>query len=303
MDSFRSQLLAFRAQIDQIDDQLMELLVQRAAIVSEVGALKKHHLQDECYIRSGREGDMVRRIYTFFKDKPLSAEAMAGIWRLLIAASTAIEENLTIATLSDDQSSSYWLSREYFGNFLPIQTHRTTSRVIGDLMEGKASIGVLPLPSIADSESWWPLLFTDKARSLRIFALLPFIQHENARLTQAVAIARLEPEASAQDVSYFALEVDESVSTSRLQSAFQRAQLEATWVNILQHPGGKRAVLVAINGFLKPDGLPIEAVRQSLDSSLLRLEWLGAHPAPIMVPDSKPLLAKAPLDVSKTAAT
>ena len=48
-----------RSEIDKIDNQMIELLGQRMAIVSRVGELKKNN-NEKFFIKSNREADMIK---------------------------------------------------------------------------------------------------------------------------------------------------------------------------------------------------------------------------------------------------
>ena len=290
MSEFKKALTKHREAIDAIDDDIIALLLKRCEIVQEVGKLKREHMPDQNFIRSGREADMIRRIYKAFSDTPFSAEAAVSIWRLIIAASTHIENELSLSVLQTDEESHYaWLGREYFGNFLPVSTQRMASHVVADVADGKASIGILPLPSMADEESWWPHLISDRERSPKIFAQIPMLAHKSSgkSLTPALAIAMLEPEESSDDVSYLALEVDDSISTSRLQTLFTQAKLKGGWISVLTHPSGLRQLLVNIEGFVSEDDARLEKLRESLGESVQRMAYLGSHGVPIQLPVEK----------------
>ncbi len=57
-----TELAAFRRQIDEIDDKIIDLLIERTGIVGRVGELKRKAAPGRCPIRPGREAEMLRRI-------------------------------------------------------------------------------------------------------------------------------------------------------------------------------------------------------------------------------------------------
>src|SRR4051812_24910827 len=114
-------LEACRAEIDAIDNSILELLSRRVGIVREVGALKQASADlsgaHKSFIRPGREAEMVRRIARQAHENLPQAAALAQMWRLIIASAIDIEEGgASVATLSTDTNREcYWLAREYFG--------------------------------------------------------------------------------------------------------------------------------------------------------------------------------------------
>src|SRR5205823_4317404 len=99
----------------------------------------------------------------------------------------------------------------------------------------------------------------------------------------ALAIARIVPEDSGDDLSLLVLEADHNVSQNRLQTAFATAKLEANWINIATISPATRHHLVEIKGFVTPDHAGITLLRAALGASLLNVNFLGAYAAPVIV--------------------
>ena len=94
-DSTDSEIAAFRQQIDEIDDKIANLLIERTAVVSRVGEVKHKAGPGKCPIRPGREAAMVRRITAKFENTPFLPAAAAAIWRIIIGMSTAVQPNIS----------------------------------------------------------------------------------------------------------------------------------------------------------------------------------------------------------------
>jgi len=87
-DSSRELSLS-RQRIDKVDDGIIKLLNERAAIVLEVGAIKeKLHLPAGA---PGREEQVLRRVAEQAR-APLTAEAARRIYAAIIAEMTAMEQ-------------------------------------------------------------------------------------------------------------------------------------------------------------------------------------------------------------------
>jgi len=280
------ELLEFRRQIDALDDRIIDLLTQRTNIVRNVGKYKHENFPGICPIRAAREADMVKRIVEKFKDSSFPPAAAAAIWRTIIGASTSVEGALAISAYAPDkQNDLYWMAREYFGPFLPVTKQPYIKRVIGDVMDGKAAVGIVPMPSSNDNESWWLSLIQTSDDSPKIFAHIPFVHFAAvARDTPvALAIARIKPEETDNDVSIFVIEADGNLSQNKLQSAFVSAKLETSWVNITTVNAASRHHLIEIKGFITPDHEKILSVTKELGSAVMNLYCLGAYAQPITI--------------------
>lgn len=280
-DTSAATLAGYRREIDAIDDQLIDLLKDRIRIVDKVGKLKKSQGETGLFVRSGREGAMLRRIYEAFDGHDFNAQAAAAMWRQIIAASIHLESPLSLSVYCPkNESSLFWLAREYFGGFVPIHPVGNVGQVLGDLSDGKANIGVLPYPD--DSAAWWTLMAQEQEKSPKIFAHVPAILSPELPKTTpfGLAIGVTTPEPSGNDQSYFRFTLDETISTSKLQGVLQDAGLTCTIIHTVSRPP-MRSLLMRMDGFHNRDSEAIEQVEQQIKN--IDLCWLGAHPAAIII--------------------
>lgn len=285
--SFDDELASLRHQIDGFDQQLIAILKDRTAIVRKVGALKRNHAPGLCPIRAAREAQQLRAIATAFAQGDFPAPAAMAIWRLIISASLSVESDLKLSVYaSADDASCALLAGEYFGHFLPTQRQNTARRVIADVMDGKASVGILPAPRMDDPAPWWPdlALMAKDGKAPLIFARLPLaLTARSAQQPQALAIAKVAPEPSGDDVSYLALSMDESLSTHRLQTALAAAKIEASWAGAVNKTGGQRELLVEMKGYHTPETEALKNMLATLSTGLRSAAFLGSCAAPLVV--------------------
>ncbi len=283
-DAFTTSLADFRARIDAMDDELIALLKARCAVVAQVGELKKAHLDTRCFIRPGRESTMVRRIAGEFADHPFSAGAVAAIWRLIIAASTSIEQPLRIvAYFQPTAQDAYWLAREYFGGFSAVTKETVPSRIIGQVMDGTSLVGVLPALDAGGEESWWRLVPRgEEASRPSIFACLPYASMEPNPRPLALAVGYVDCEPTGDDVTYLVVESKHDLSQSRIHTHFQQSTLNARWLQVVQEPGtDSRLHLIELEGFIDRSHPVLAALQEQCREQLLGLTILGAHAKPI----------------------
>lgn len=287
-DNTSPEIKAHRKEIDAIDDQIIALLKERIAVVEKVGEVKRAENEKGLFIRSGREGSMVRRVYNAFRTSRFNASAAVAMWRQIIAASIHVECPLNLSMLyTRNDPDLLWLAREYFGTFIPITPVATSNRVVSELVNDTANVGVFPHPmehGHFDDEdtAWWQTIENLGRGKLKIFAHLPAVitKESPKNLPRGLAVGNLTPEASGDDQSYFALELEETISTSRLNDLFTKVKLNAKFINtVSQNP--VRYVLVQVEGFHDDKSKAIKQVTKELDCP--RVIWLGAHPTPIEV--------------------
>lgn len=282
-------LAEFRKHIDAIDERIIALIRERTGIVKQVGELKKREYPGLCPLRPGREAEQVRRVAERFQGTDFSPAAAAAIWRSLIMASLSVEGNISISVCAVEGSQDlYWLAREYFSGFVNIIRQGTPRRVLGDLLDGKAQVCVLPPFTNDDKLRWWPdmiALSAGKDISPRIFAHLPFVQvgKPSRDAARALAVGMIAPENTGNDVSYIAVEAEENTSMHKLQTAFAQAKLQASWIDVAHFRSASRCHVVEVKGFITPEDEAFKAFTAHMGTSLLRSFFLGAYAAPLVI--------------------
>lgn len=279
---------SLRTQIDALDEKLIAIIGERTGLVKKVGALKAGDAPGKCPLRPGREAQQLRRIMERFKDGDFPAPAAAAIWRMLIMGSLSVEGEIRISAYAPEQARElFWLSREYFGPFTPMIRQANPKRVIGDVLDGKAQIGVLPMLHGGGEPSlrWWPDIAGPAADRPKIFAALPFLKSErpSREVPLALAVGRVEPEETGNDISYLALRVDEAASQHRLQTAFAQAGLEVSWLEVATLMPGERHHLVEVKGFVTEENEAYKKFASGLGAALYEGIFLGAVACPIII--------------------
>jgi len=174
-----------RPKIDAIDNQLLELLDQRAELVKQVGAIKASQGDSASFIRSGREADMARNLLNTTHSLPKTA--LYQIWLIIISSSLQIENGLNIYTTHVNATpDSCRLIQQYFG-IKPI-FEDTNQKVIEQLQQCGTCVGVF------SSGSWWQQL---QGTEIKIFAKLPFMAEDTSQ--PLYLAAKITPEPSDKD--------------------------------------------------------------------------------------------------------
>jgi chorismate mutase/prephenate dehydratase len=279
----QAKLTEFRGQIDALDDKIIDLLIERIGVVSQVGAMKRGVDAAQCPLRPGREADMIRRVAQKFEGTDFSSAAAAAIWRILIGASTAVEGALKISVYAPEKDESlYWMAREYFGGFLPISKQPQIRRVIGDVMDGKASVGIVPNFTHTGEDQWWTTLLQQGQDTPSIFAHVPFVYYDqpNSHSPAGLAIGNITPEATQEDVSIIVLDTEYNVSQHRLQTAFAQVNLQAQWLSIANLSSHSRHHLIELKGFIDKDHAGIKSFLSGLGGAVIHSYFLGSYAVP-----------------------
>jgi chorismate mutase/prephenate dehydratase len=273
-----------RDDIDVIDDEMHELLMRRVDIVEQIGALKKVAPGDLA-IRPAREARILRRLVAQHRGR-FPAPVVVRIWRELIAATTRLQGPFSIAVHAPEKSVGYWdVARDQYGSATKATLHRTANPVIRAVVDGTATIGILPIPAEDDAAPWWPHLIFDSAISPRIIARLPFIEHSDQRFEDlgALAIALTEQEASGDDVSFIVVEASAGLSRGSLKQAFDASGLPATditaWSETKKAP--TQLHLVQVGDFVGVGDVRLDAAAAKLGDQITRFVGLGGYAVPI----------------------
>ena len=88
------ELAKLRAQIDQVDDQILALLDRRAAVVQEVGRRKRE--QRQTFHVPHRERAVLERL-TAAADGPFPREAVRPVFREIMSACLSLESPLLVS--------------------------------------------------------------------------------------------------------------------------------------------------------------------------------------------------------------
>ena len=191
-------LQQLRQKIDAVDDELLALLAKRCGYVEQVGHLKAAS-GVKIIIRPGREVMLIQKAASFSQSCHLSEAALASLWRIIISASSQIEQPITVGIAPSATSTEHQLYvQAFYGSFVPRTPMDDTATILRALSDHRLTVGAFAgndttlaelLPSYPD---------------LRIFAALPFANsarwHDGAPLYLVGAVT---PEATGDDLSLF----------------------------------------------------------------------------------------------------
>lgn len=139
-----------RQRIDAIDQQIMQLVSERARCAQAVAEVKQKEQAaagvsgDVVYYRPEREAQVLRNIM-MRNPGPLKDEEMARLFREIMSACLALEKPLTVAFPGGVGDFAHAATLKHFGRSVRAHPHAAVDDVFRDVEAGMAHYGVVPV--------------------------------------------------------------------------------------------------------------------------------------------------------------
>jgi chorismate mutase/prephenate dehydratase len=156
------KLKQYREQIDKLDDELLKLVNQRAALAQQIGHLK----EDGVVLRPEREAQVLERLQKQ-NSGPLSNSAVAQLFTEVMSQCRALEAPLKVAYLGPAGTFSEAAMRKRFGHATDGMPCDTFDEIFRAVEGGSANYGVVPVENSNEGmigHNLDLLLQTEKAR-------------------------------------------------------------------------------------------------------------------------------------------
>ncbi|HEY3307600.1 MAG TPA: prephenate dehydratase [Desulfuromonadaceae bacterium] len=131
-----------RADIDGVDDRIVELLNQRSNLVIEVGKLKTG--SNQAFHVPGRERQIYERLLSL-NPGPFPNDALRSIYREIISACLALESPMKVAFLGPKATFSHLATMQQFGLSAELVPMKSIPSVFEEVEKDKALYGVVPV--------------------------------------------------------------------------------------------------------------------------------------------------------------
>jgi len=276
-----TELAELRRRIDEIDDRMHQLLMQRAEITRAIGRTKGG---DGLFIRPGREAQVLRRIIRQHEG-PFPRASLAMIWREIFSGSTLVQGEFSVAVLSGGGSPAELrpLTRDHFGVETPVKTMSSAAQVLRAVSEGEASVAVLPLPDGEEESPWWLGLARRGPEVPRIVARLPFVPLPEAsgRYEEALVVARIPQEETGEDCSFLAVEMSGELSRSALRAHLEGVAIEAASLFDHHTSGGGEITLLQCAGYIAEGDSRLMRLVEESNGAIDRVWALGGYANPL----------------------
>lgn len=269
-----------RAEIDRIDDELLELLARRIELAGDIAREKRSRDGDGPVVRPAREAAILRRLVGRAAGR-FPADALVRIWRELFAATSRAQRPFAVAVFART-CREYEAVRDHVGSVVPLLRAESCGQAARMWQDGRAEFLALPLD--AGTASWWRGLADRPGREPGVAVRLPLFVREGEEPPVLFLLGRVPPEPSGADRSLLMVELDDLLSRAGLLEALARAGAAPRHLALLEEPG--RVVhFVEVAGFLAGEEEREAAeLLAPVAAHVLRVAVLGAYPEPMRLP-------------------
>lgn len=221
----------WRSRINDLDDQILQLLIQRAEAALQIGDLKRHQ-EGRPYVPE-REAEILARLTQRVRP-PLSPGAVRAIWGEIFSACRALERPLTVGYLGPRATFTHQAALRHFGSSASYVAGRSIADVFDDVERGRVDYGVVPVENSAEGAVNVTLdRLIDSTAFICGELYLPITQHllSHARDLSEVKAVVSHPQALAQCRGWLAQHLPE-VPTQEVTSTAAAAELAAGDVTV-----------------------------------------------------------------------
>jgi chorismate mutase/prephenate dehydratase len=138
-----------RQDIDQVDQQIHQLLNQRAQLAEGVAKAKFASDPNPLFYRPEREAQVLRNVMAR-NEGPLQDETVARIFREIMSACLALEAPQTIAFLGPEGTFTQAAALKHFGHQALTKPLTTIDEVFREVEAGSAHYGVVPVENSSE---------------------------------------------------------------------------------------------------------------------------------------------------------
>jgi chorismate mutase len=280
MSTTPSDLTGLRRRLDEIDDRLHDLLIDRAKIISMVAASKRDGNQPS--FQPAREAEIIRRLVGRHRGA-FPAATLVLMWREMLAATVRLQSPFSVAVFAPCDQPGFWdLARDHYGSNTPMAAYDAAGQVIRAIVDGEASVGVLPMPQPDEPDPWWRQLLSIDESAVQVIARLPFGLPGNARgdAADALAIGRSVFQESGFDRTLLAAEWAAEITPAQI---LQGVSAQGLWCTFLASGVRDRCSVnrLEVEGFVSISDTRLEKIRRELGGTLHRLLPIGGYAVPL----------------------
>ncbi len=136
-------LISHRNQIDKIDEQILQLLNERATHAKAIGEIKIAQGDTEMY-RPEREAQVLQK-HISRNQGPIPNQEVARLFREIMSTCLALEKPLSIAYLGPEKTFTELAASKLFGGSAQLEPKPTINEVFRAVESGSIDFGVVPI--------------------------------------------------------------------------------------------------------------------------------------------------------------
>ena len=196
-------LADLRKEIDAIDEQVHQLLMNRADIIDRLIKVKKTQEVGSAF-RPAREADMMRRLVQRHRGI-LPLDTVEGIWRVIVSTFTYVQAPFSVhADVSVGEPAMRDSARFHFGFVVPYVAHFSAQAAVEAVARSKGDLALVSTTS--GHTPWWITL--EPVGAPKIIARMPFIERaDHPAALPVFAVSRVADDALVLEVETWSIRV------------------------------------------------------------------------------------------------
>ncbi len=257
-----------REEIDSIDNQVHDLFMRRADLVSSVSAAKK--LAGLQIVHPAREAKLIRRLLDRHSGV-LPRSTIVRIWRELISSVSLLQTGLSVVV----SSSSYWdIAKNYFGSETPMSNVSSAENALDEVRGNGVYFAVMPWTKSGEDAPWWASL-VDENNDLSIVCALPYGGDISNDSKKALVVSKIDFMSSDNDISFIGVSLNNNINRDIIINNAKDAGFEM--VNIFSNKSDNM-YLLEVKGFVDSSSDKMLALCKYLDGNFLYCGVIGGYP-------------------------
>ena len=136
-------LAKLRRRVDEIDDNLIELLIERMDLSTKVGEAKRTTDERGVVVDSAREEELVRRLQDMAQDR-LPGVLIRRIWREIISESVRLQRELKVSYLGPPGTFSHTAALLHFGSSSVPVPQENVAACFDAVKQGQSEFAIVP---------------------------------------------------------------------------------------------------------------------------------------------------------------
>lgn len=137
----------WRSRINNLDDEILDLLTQRAEAALRIGDLKRR--SGASVYAPEREAEVMRRLDGVDATR-LPRDAVRAIWREIMSACRALEAPMTVAFLGPQATFTHQAALAHFGASVEFRPCRTIADIFEEVERARVDWGVVPVENTTE---------------------------------------------------------------------------------------------------------------------------------------------------------
>jgi chorismate mutase/prephenate dehydratase len=137
----------WRSRINDLDNQILHLLNQRAEAALRIGDLKRR--QDAPSYVPEREAEIIRRL-TVQNPGPLSPQVVGDVWREILSGCRMLERTPSVTYLGPPATFTHQAAVARFGHAADFRPARTIVDVFEDVERRRSDYGIVPVENTTE---------------------------------------------------------------------------------------------------------------------------------------------------------